>query len=554
MAHEEKYTFNIKYLLGISMVSALGGLLFGYDLVVIGGAKAFYELTFGLTSPEIKGWAVSSCIVGCIIGAMGVGKPADLYGRKRLLILSAVLFFISAVGTGYAPTFTAFVLFRLLGGIGMGIASTLSPMYIAEVSPASLRGRFVALNQMTIVIGILLAQLVNYIILESHPIPQALSDDRTIVSIINDAITVQKKKAEEEKSSAVLTIQTQGLLSEEQAERVASGKFLASLPLSIADPLAINKELQKEKAQVALLHIDGLVQYYDEQLNKTWNGQTGWRIMFVAEALPAFLFFFFMFFVPNSPRWLCRMGRGEKAKGIMATVGGSEYAQTNLESINQTLSSECNKNEFAELFKPKMRKIMIIGIILAIFQQWCGINVVFNYAHDIFKAAGYGVSGVMFNLVIVGATNFLFTIVAMLTIDKLGRRLLILWGSVGLAIAYTLVGFCYYQHLQGVVVLLLVLLAIACFSTTLGPVMWVLISEIFPNRVRGLATSIAVLSLWVANFVLNYTFPIIKDAFNIEVLFWIYAAVCVFGAIFIKYCIPETMGKTLEEIEHELVG
>jgi len=461
----EKSKYNIKYLLGISMVSALGGLLFGYDLVVIGGAKEFYELVYNLTSPAMQGWAVSSCIVGCIIGAMGAGKPSDVFGRKKLLTISALMFLVSALGSGYAPTFTQFVMYRLLGGIGMGIASTLSPMYIAEVSPANLRGRFVSLNQMTIVIGILLAQLVNYLILQSHPIPEGV-------------------------------------------------------------------------AGAALLD--------------TWNGQTGWRLMFAAEALPAFLFFLFMFIVPNSPRWLCRVGRTEKARSVMEKIGGSQYAADSLVSITETFDNTSTHHELGELLKPKIRRILIIGVVLAIFQQWCGINVVFNYAHDIFKAAGYDVSGVLFNLVIIGFTNFIFTVVAIATVDKLGRKILILWGSVGLAISFTFLGICFHLHLEGVIVLLAVLSALACFSATLGPVMWVLISEIFPNRIRGLATSIAVLSLWVANFILSYTFPIIKEAFSIAVTFWIYAGVCVLGVIFIKLYIPETKGKTLEEIESSL--
>lgn len=466
MIEEKKSKFNIKYLLGISMVSALGGLLFGYDLVVIGGAKEFYELVYNLSTPAIQGWAVSSCIVGCIIGAMSVGKPADAFGRKKLLIISAVMFLISALGSGYAPTFTQFVLYRLLGGIGMGIASTLSPMYIAEVSPANLRGRFVSLNQMTIVIGILLAQLVNYLILQSHPVPDGVEG-------------------------------------------------------------------------AALLD--------------TWNGTTGWRLMFAAEAIPALLFFLFMLSVPNSPRWLCRVGRTEEAKAVMARIGGPQYAADSLVSITETFDESSKQHEFAELLKPKMRRILIIGVVLAIFQQWCGINVVFNYAHDIFKEAGYNVSGVLFNLVIIGFTNFIFTVVAIATVDKLGRKVLILWGSVGLAISYTIVGICFHMHIEGVVVLLAVLAALACFSATLGPVMWVLISEIFPNRVRGLATSIAVLSLWVANFILSYTFPIIKEAFSIAATFWIYAAVCILGVIFIKMYIPETKNKTLEEIEASLL-
>lgn len=548
MVEGKKSKFNLRYLLGISMVSALGGLLFGYDLVVIGGAKEFYELVYGLSSPAMQGWAVSSCIVGCIIGAMGVGKPSDVFGRKKLLIISAMMFLISALGSGYAPTFTQFVLYRLLGGIGMGIASTLSPMYIAEVSPAKIRGRFVSLNQMTIVIGILLAQLVNYAILKSNPIPENISKDRPIAALIEQKINDLK---DEGKDAAGLP--TKGLFSDKQIEWIQSGKFLESLGSNIADSAAINAQLSKDVADISILNATVLREYYDMQLNATWNGQTGWRLMFAAEAIPALLFFLFMFFVPNSPRWLCRVGRTEKARAVMEKIGGTAYASDSLASITETFDEVSKHHEFVELLKPKMRRILIIGIVLAIYQQWCGINVVFSYAHDIFKAAGYGVNGVLFNLVIIGFTNVIFTVVAMATVDKLGRKILLLWGSVGLAISYMLIGICFHLQIEGVVVLLAVLAALACFSATLGPVMWVLISEIFPNRVRGLATSMAVLSLWTANFILQYTFPIIKNAYSIAATFWIYALVCVLGVIFIKMYIPETKGKTLEEIESSLL-
>jgi sugar porter (SP) family MFS transporter len=467
MPEEKKIAFNIKYVLGISLVSALGGLLFGYDLVVIGGAKEFYELVYGLTSPAIKGWAVSSCIVGCIIGAMGVGKPADVFGRKRILSISAVLFFVSAIGSGYAPTFVQFVIYRLIGGIGMGVASTLSPMYIAEVSPAPIRGRFVSLNQLTIVIGILLAQLINYIILQSHPIPEGVGG-------------------------------------------------------------------------TALL--------------ETWNGQVGWRLMFAAEGLPAFLFFVFLFFVPCSPRWLCRVERDREAKEVLEKIGGAEYAAKCLVSIEDTLKDSHHQKEFAELVKPKMLKILAIGIFIAVFSQWCGINVIFNYAHDIFKAAGYGVSGVLFNLVIVGFTNFIFTFVAMATVDIWGRKVLILGGAVALAISFTLVGICFHIQSQGIHVLILVLLAIASFASSIGPITWVLVSELFPNRIRGLATSIAVLTLWMANFVLAYTFPSLNAYLGAAKTFWIYAVVCIVGMVFIKIFVPETKGKTLEQIEFEFTN
>ena len=550
------YKINLVYLFAISLVSALGGLLFGYDLVVIGGAKVFYQLTYNLSSPAIQGWAVSSCIVGCIIGAMSVGKPADKYGRKKLLIISGVFFFISALGSGYAPTFTQFVMYRLLGGIGMGMASTLSPMYIAEISPAKLRGRFVSLNQLTIVLGILLAQFINYAILQSHPISPEIEGSRPLalaiqgkVAKIDDkfkVILVSKDDAEEVKKDNEIRV------SKEQLEKITAGKFLTGLPREIANSATIVSAMTLGTITRDDLKIDAICDFYDQQLHSSWNGQTGWRWMFAAEGIPALLFFGFMFFVPFSPRWLAKVGRTAEAEVILAKIGGDEHAKIELAEIASTLDDNQEECRWGELLHSKYFKILTMGIILAVYQQWCGINVIFNYANDIFKEAGYSVSGILFNLLIVGLTNLIFTFVAMGLIDKIGRKILILWGSLGLAACYTGVGLCFHFHITGVGVLILVLGAIACFAATLGPVMWVLISEIFPNRIRGMAMAISVLSLWVANFILSYTFPILNNSLGASYTFWLYAVINVLGFFFILKRIPETKGKSLEEIEEEL--
>ncbi len=541
---ENKSTFNLKYIFGISLVSALGGLLFGYDLVVIGGAKEFYELIYGLDSPSLQGWAVSSCIVGCIIGAMGVGKPSEKYGRKNLLIISALLFFISAIGSGYAPTFTQFVIYRLIGGIGMGMASTLSPMYIAEISPAKMRGRFVSLNQLTIVIGILMAQMINYMILQSNPIPADIERSRPVVLSISQNIS----------KTETPVIKAGELLSESQLAVIKSGNFLKELPKEVADSKAITTALSAETVTKSSLKIDTLVEYYNRALKQSWNGQTGWRWMFAAEGLPALLFFVLMFLVPRSPRWLVKMGRDTEASTVLAKIGTENYAKSELTHIESTLKSGHKEGHWTDLLRPHMRKVLLMGVIMAIYQQWCGINVIFNYANDIFKAAGYDVSGILFNLVIVGITNMMFTFVAMGLIDKIGRKVLILWGSIGLAICYTGVGLCFHFNITGIGVLVLVLGAIACFAATLGPVMWVLISEIFPNKIRGIAMSISVLSLWIANFILSYTFPILNKGLGAAPTFWVYAAVNVLGFFYIMKNVPETKGKSLEDIEDELIG
>jgi len=438
--------------------------LFGYDWVVIGGAKPFYEQFFNIAqSPNLQGWAMSCALVGCLAGAIASGAFSDRYGRKKLLIFSAFLFTIAAIGTGAANTFNVFIFYRILGGIGIGLASNLSPMYIAEVSPASMRGKFVSLNQLTIVIGILLAQLVNWQIAE--PVPLGATD---------------------------------------------------------ADILA------------------------------SWNGQMAWRWMFWAGTIPAGAFFLLMFFVPESPRWLARAGNETKVKNILARIGGTEYANNEYNSIHETLAQDSGKVNMKSLMQPGIKKILLIGIVLAAFQQWCGINVIFNYAEEIFKAAGYGVSDILFNIVITGSVNLIFTFVAIFTVDRLGRRALMLIGAGGLAGIYAFMGAAYYFHITGWPLLFLVIIAIACYAMSLAPVTWVVLSEIFPNKIRGVAMSIATVALWLASFLLTFTFPLLNAAFGASGTFWMYGIICLGGLFFIYNKLPETKGKTLEEIEHQI--
>ena len=453
--------FNFKYLLFIALVSAMGGLLFGYDWVVIGGAKPFYELYFDINEiPSLQGWAMSSALIGCIFGAVLSGVAADKFGRKIPLIVAAALFTFSAFGTGYADSFTWFIVYRLIGGLGIGLASTLSPMYIAEVTPAKYRGQFVSINQLTIVLGMLAAQIANYTIAEDIP------DSFTSLDILN-----------------------------------------------------------------------------------SWNGQSGWRFMFWAELIPAGLFFLLMFLVPESPRFLVRAGKDDSAFKTLETIGGKDYANTEVISMKQSLGQTKKKISLSDLTSLKIRPILIIGIVLAFFQQWCGINIIFNYAEEIFTAAGYTVGDMLFNIIITGSVNVLFTFVAMKTVDSWGRRKLMLFGSSGLAVAYALLGGAYYFQFNGFPVLLIVIVAIAIYAMSLAPITWVVLAEIFPNRIRGVAMSIATFSLWVASFILTYTFPILNEALGAYGTFWIYSGICVLGFLFIKSRLPETKGKSLEEIE-----
>jgi SP family arabinose:H+ symporter-like MFS transporter len=456
--------YNWSYLISICLVSAMGGLLFGYDYVVIGGAKPFYEPFFGITGRAfLQGWAMSCALAGCLAGAVISGWLSDKLGRKKLLILSAALFVAASLGTGSAGSFPLFVIFRILGGIGIGLASNLSPMYIAEITPANVRGRFVSINQLTIVMGILAAQLINWKIAQPVP-PGATTSD-----------------------------------------------ILAS-----------------------------------------WNGQTGWRWMFYACSIPAGLFFILMWFVPESPRWLAQNTvNHQKAKKVLTKIGGNEYSASEFAAIRETLTTN-EKTNLKFLKQPGIKKLLVLGIVLAVFQQWCGINVIFNYAQEIFANAGYSVSDILFNIVITGCVNFIFTFVGMFTVDRLGRKSLMLLGAGGLAGIYAVLGSMYFFHIQGLPLLIMVVAAIACYAMSLAPVTWVVLSEIFPNSVRGTAMSIATFSLWAACFVLTYTFPVLNQLLKASGTFWLYGLICVLGFVFIWKKLPETKGKSLEEIEYEM--
>ena len=390
---------------------------------------------------------------------------SDKFGRKKLLILSALIFTVTSLGNALAESFSVFIAWRILGGVAIGLASNLSPMYIAEVAPASMRGKLVSINQLTIVVGILLAQIINW-------------------------------------------------------------SLVRNLPAGASD----------------------------EFIRNSWFGQQGWRWMFGLTAAPALLFFAGMLAVPESPRWLAKNGRPALAKMILVKIGGENYGAAALREINSTLATkEIQRVHFGDLLDPKMAKVLVLGVGLAVFQQWCGINVIFNYAEEIFKAAGYDISSVLSNIAWTGSINLAFTFVALGTVDRFGRRPLLLFGAAALAVIYAVLAVCYHQHVQGLPVLLLVLAAIGCYAMSLAPVTWVVISEIFPNRIRGAALSVAVCALWMACFILTYTFPMLNASLGAAGTFWLYAGICVLGFTFVFFKLPETKGKTLEQIERELV-
>ncbi len=460
-----KAELNLGYIWLISVVAALGGLLFGWDWVVIGGAKPFFQRYFQLTSDAQIGWANSCALIGCLVGALLAGALSDRFGRKKMLLLSALIFAVTSLGNALAETFPVFIAWRMFGGVAIGLASNLSPMYIAEIAPAQMRGRLVSVNQLTLVIGILLAQVINW-------------------------------------------------------------SLVRHLPAGATD----------------------------EFIRDSWFGQRGWRWMFGLTAAPSLLFFAGMFFVPESPRWLAKNGRTEPARKILAKIGGENYSAEAMKEIKSTLAAgEISRVRFADLLDPKMTRVLVLGVVLAVFQQWCGINVIFNYAEEIFKAAGYDISSVLSNIAWTGSVNLLCTCAALGASDRFGRRPMMLFGAAALAVIYTALGFCYHEGVTGLPMLLLVLAAIGCYAVSLAPVTWVVISEIFPNRIRGAAMSVAVSALWLACFLLTFTFPMMNARLGAAGTFGLYALICAGGFVFISHKLPETRKKSLEQIERELV-
>ncbi len=442
------------YVFLVCAVAALGGLLFGYDTGVINGAIGPLTEHFALNA-KWQGWATGCALLGCALGAATAGVFSDWFGRKKVLILSAIFFLVSALGTALPRTISAFIIYRIIGGVGVGAASISSPMYIAEIAPARIRGRMVSVNQFAIVTGFLVVYFVNY--------------------------------------------------------------FIAL------------------------------------QGNEMWNQQVGWRWMFGSEAGPALLLLVLLFFVPESPRWLTKQDRGNEALGILSRVDGPDYAKTELREIKEAIAQE--SGSLGQLFQPGMRIVLIIGVVLAVLQQVTGINVFLYFGTEIFKKMGSGTSAALLQTVVVGSVNLTFTLVAIWTVDRLGRKPLMMIGSAGMGICLLAMGLAAYVQRTELWVLLFILGYIACFALSVGPVTWVILSEIFPTRIRGRAMAIATVCLWFANYMISQTFPIMDEnewliaKFHHALPFWIYGAFCAVLLVFVWAFVPETKCKTLEEIE-----
>ena len=442
---------NARFIYLVSLVAALGGLLFGYDTAVIAGAIGYLQTKFELSALG-TGWAASAAIWGCVVGAIVAGRLSDRFGRKRVMVVTALLFAISAIASSVPTNLTQFVMARFIGGVGVGAASILSPLYISEIAPANIRGKLVTLYQLAIVIGINVIYFVNLIIASSG--------------------------------------------------------------------------------------------------TEQWNVDMGWRFMLGSEVIPAVLFMIFLSMVPESPRWLTKNGRKEEALDILEKVNGKEQAQVVAGEIESALAEETGT--FRELFQPGLRMAMIVGVFLAIFSQITGINAIIYYAPEIFKSVGFGTESAMLQTVIIGVTNTIFTFVAIWLIDQAGRKKLLLWGVSGMIICLAGMGASFYFGLSnGYILLAFVLGYVASFAASLGPIPWVIISEIFPTKTRGLAMSFCIVMLWLAVVLITQMTPVLLEAAGGAVTFWIFMVNAIILVAFVARYVPETKQKTLEEIEHD---
>jgi SP family arabinose:H+ symporter-like MFS transporter len=431
------------YVVAITVVAAIGGLIFGFDTAIVAGATRYMKEQFALNSLQ-EGWAVSVVLIGCMFGAGLAGPVSDRIGRRRFMLVSAVLFFVSAVGCAVPRTITAFVAFRFVGGLGIGSAAVLSPLYIAEIAPARIRGALVSVNQMAIVTGILLAYFVNWLFAGAGP--------------------------------------------------------------------------------------------------------ENWRYMYATGAIPSVLFFLLLLRVPESPRWLVKRGREDEAGRILTRAESAEAAARGVREIKDTLALE--EGSFRELFKPGFRRPLFVAVVLAVFQQITGINAILYYAPRIFESAGFARMSAIGQSTVIGFTNMVFTLVAIVLADRVGRRPLLLVATGGMGLSLLLLGAAFkFQILPPSALLFIILLYIAFFASAMGPLVWVVLAEIFPIRMRGAAMGLATLVLWLADFVVTLTFPVISDTLNASTAFWLYAAMCAVDLVFMVFYLPETKGRTLEEIE-----
>ena len=444
--NENRLALNNRFVISVSFISALGGYLFGFDFAVIAGALPFLKDHFHLDE-YWEGFLTASLALGCIIGCVTAGKVADRYGRKPIMMVAASIFLLSSLAMAVSSSKAIFIGARFVAGIGVGMASMLSPLYIAEIAPVHTRGRMVAINQLTIVLGILVTNIVNYTLRDS--------------------------------------------------------------------------------------------------------GTDAWRWMFGLGAVPSGLFLLGVLWLPESPRWLCSKGENDRARKIFSKIGGSVYAADVMASINKTRTRNA-RSKFSDVFKKAMLPAVTIGVGLAVFQQFCGINVVFNFTTTLFESVGFDQNDQLKQTVFVGIVNLLFTVIAMWQVDRIGRKPLMLFGALGLTVLYIASAILLQQ--RSPLAAWTLLGAIGAYAVSLAPVTWVLIAEIFPTSVRGAAVSVAVVALWVSYAILVFTFPIVARRMGTYTPFYVYAGICLIGFFFILRKVKETKGQSLEELESAFSG
>ncbi len=440
--------YSSRYITAITIVATLGGFLMGYDTAVVAGAIGSLKVYFQLSNWE-TGFAAGCALIGCMAGAMIAGYLSFRIGRKYSLLVAASLFAVSAIGTAIPETFVVFIIYRILGGIGVGIVSMVSPMYIAEIAPVHMRGRLVSYNQMAVVLGIFVVYFVNYFI-------DRIGDDE-------------------------------------------------------------------------------------------WDVQLGWRYMLASETLPSIFFLGLVLLIPESPRWLMLKYKDEKAAKILARMAGALDAVAIQKEIRRSMEEE--KKMTSSVLSPLMLKVVLVGVGLSVFQQVTGINAFLYYAPVIFKGLGSSGDTSMLQTVLVGTVNMVFTLVAIFTVDKLGRKPLMIIGAAGMGICLVTIGYGAYTENLGTWLVWFVLGYIAFFALSLGPVVWVLLAEMFPNRARSAGMSIAVAAQWISNFAVTSVFPVLIVYLNGALAFWIFGLMCVATIIFVLWLVPETKGKTLEQME-----
>ncbi|MFC3199159.1 sugar porter family MFS transporter [Parapedobacter deserti] len=443
-------------------VAALGGFLFGFDMAVVSGILPLLTEQFALSAFQ-QGWFVSSALVGCIVGVAMSGELGDRYGRRRVLVLSAILFLVSALGCGSLPAFSSIVASRILGGVGVGIASSMVPLYISEIAPARVRGRLVTYYQLAVTFGILVAYLSNAFLLQT-----------AVTDIIGN---------------------TPGWLG-------------------------------------------------------VWFNDQVWRGMFIVEALPALVFLLGLLAIPESPRWLIQKGRTATGAALLHRFVGATEATADLENRRQDGGQ--HRSSYRELFSPHLRKALLLGLLLPLFSQFCGINAIIYYGPSILSSAGVSLSSSLQSQIIFGVANMAFTLIAVWKVDKLGRRPLYLIGTSASALSLLVAGYCFYAgNTQGMLLLVAVIIFLASFAFSLGPLKFVVAAEIFPAHIRGRAMALSIMVMWIADTIIGQLTPLLLEGIGAAFTFWLFALFCVLAFVAVYQLLPETKGKSLEEIERQ---